>query len=53
LPLAGSLGAQHLAGEAIVGLAEAFGQIRRGAKSQGASKTGLLFVQEIGDIKGI
>jgi hypothetical protein len=48
LSLVGSLGAQHLEGEAAVGLAKAFGQIRRGAKSQGASMTGLLFVQMIG-----
>jgi hypothetical protein len=42
LPLAGSLGAQHLAGEAAVDLEQALGQIRRGDKGQGANKTGLL-----------
>jgi hypothetical protein len=53
MPLAGSLGAEHLAGKAVVGLAEGFGKIHRGEESQGASKTGLLFVQVIGGIKGI
>ena len=53
MPLAGSLGAEHLAGKAVVGLAEGFGKIHRGEESQGASKTGLLFVQMIGGIKGI
>jgi hypothetical protein len=40
LPLAGSVGAEHLAGKAAMCLAEAFGQIPRGAKSQGAGEAG-------------
>jgi len=51
LPMAGSLGARHLAGEAAVGLAEALGQIRRGAKSQGAGEADVGFFAVLGGVE--
>ena len=42
------VGAEHLAGESAVGLPEAFGQIRRGSKGQGACEAGVGFLSVLG-----